>query len=169
MRLVPFAPALILFLISLTAHADTFNFDAEGSAGGFSGSGTLTATANGDGSYTITGITGPGVTGLIPSGQFALNDNQLYPDGNGLLDDEGLSFTDVMDEASYDVNIYYSSLFNSYLAIVQDADGTDEFLPTNFTISAVTPEPSAIALLGTGMLGVAGLVRKRLGKRALLR
>ncbi len=28
----------------------------------------------------------------------------------------------------------------------------------------VTPEPSSIALLGTGMLGVAGVIRKRLAK-----
>ena len=32
------------------------------------------------------------------------------------------------------------------------------------TAASVTPEPSSIALLGTGMLGVAGVIRKRLAK-----
>ena len=31
----------------------------------------------------------------------------------------------------------------------------------NFTSAAATPEPSSLALLGTGILGVAGVVRKR--------
>lgn len=162
MRLIHFAPTLIVFLTSLTAHADTFTFNAEGSAGGFSGSGTLTATPNGDGSYTITGITGPGVTGLIAPGQFDFNDNQLYPNGTDLLDDGGLSFTDVIDATSYDVNTFYDSLSDSYLTILQDAEGKDEFFPTRFTLSAVTPEPSSIALLGTGLLGVAGVCKRRL-------
>ena len=72
-----------------------------------------------------------------------------------MLDDGGLSFADMVNATSYDVNTFYSSLSDSYLTILQDAEGNDEFFPTSFTLSAVTPEPSSIVLLGTGLLGVA--------------
>ena len=50
------------------------------------------------------------------------------------------------------------------------SDGYTVLLPSSYTgvdaapstlTAAVTPEPSSIALLGTGMLGIAGVVRKR--------
>lgn len=150
-----------MFSVSLRAHADTFNFAANGSAGGFTGSGTLNATPNGDGSYTVTGITGPGVTGLIAPDQFEGNDNQLFPDDTILLDYDGLSFTDVMGSAIYQVNIYYDLTFRAYYSEVENGDGDVEGPLTTFTVSSVTPEPSSLALLGTGMLGIAGVVRKR--------
>ena len=34
--------------------------------------------------------------------------------------------------------------------------------PTSLTVTAVSPEPSTFALLGTGVLGVVGIVRRRL-------
>ena len=161
MRLHRFLPAIVFGLAGLTAHADIFAFNAEGGVSGFSGSGALTGTANGDGSYTITGITGPGVVGLIAPGQFQFNDNLLFPNDPGLLDIDGLSFTDVMANTAYDVNIFYDASVDAYASIVQDADGDLSFLPTTFIISAVTPEPGSIALFGTGLVCMAGFVRRR--------
>ena len=100
------------------ANADVFNFNAQGSAGGFSGSGTLTANANGDGSYTVVGITGPGVTGLIGPGQFESNDNLLFPGQTALLDSNGVSFTDVMGAISYDVNIFFDPSTTDYFSVI---------------------------------------------------
>jgi hypothetical protein len=43
---------------------------------------------------------------------------------------------------------------------LQEASGTITAVPA--ATSSVTPEPSGIALLGTGLLGIAGVVRRRL-------
>ncbi len=143
------------------ARADVFNFNAQGNGGGFNGSGTLTANANGDGSYTVVDITGPGVTGLLAPGQFESNDNQLFPGQAALLDSSGISFTDVMDDTSYDVNIFFDSSTMDYFTVLQDSDGNSQILTTTFDVSAVTPEPSSFALLGTGLLGIASFARRR--------
>lgn len=161
MRLRCFVPVVAFCLASSLAHADSFNFNVVGSAGGFSGSGTFTAVSNSNGSYVITDITGSGVTGLIAPSQFQFNDNLFFPGGTSLLDINGLSFTDVMENAAYDVNIFYDASLDSYETILQDSDGNTAFLPTTFEVSAVTPEPSGIALIGTGLCGIAGVMRKR--------
>jgi hypothetical protein len=43
-----------------------------------------------------------------------------------------------------------------------NAPFTDMFIVTGDPVSAAAPEPSSLALLGTGILGFAGLIRRRL-------
>ena len=152
-----------LFLVPcVLSKAETFGFSAVGSGGGFSGSGVLTAANNGNGSYSISAISGTGVTGLLATNTFFTNDNLLFPNASRLVDVAGFSFTTLTGGQSFMVNIF--SNLTGYEALVLDVDGDLTDTPVNFTLStnvSATPEPSTLALLGSGLLGIAGTTWRR--------
>lgn len=153
---VALASALAL---PMAAHADTLNYTISAAGTGFGGSGTITTTSNGTNSI-ITGISGSGVTNLIAAGGFNANDNLLFPNGPQYLDNHGFSFRDVMGNTAYNVNLYNSG--GSYFLLLTDSDNQSQTLSANFTVSAAqTPEPSGLVLLGTGVLAMAGMARRR--------
>ena len=149
-------------LLPLFARAETFNFSAVGAGSGFSGSGVLEATGNANGSYTITGISGTGVTGLVAPGVFG-NDNLLFPNASRLVDVLGFAFTTVTAGESYTVNLF--SNLTGYEAFTLDADGNYSDTPVSFALASsagATPEPSSFVLLGSGVSALAGVsFRKR--------
>ena len=170
--------ALALALVPASvAHADTFTFSFSGLL--FSGSGTFTGTEIGStDTYLLSGITGSvtelsgasNITGLLGINAFQGNDNVLiYPPdlfGTRYFTHGGVSF----------------ALSNNHWINLNDTLGfensVDGFGPghvitlTQFDIvdvdrvsttpAATAPEPGTLMLLGTGLIGAAGAVRRRL-------
>ena len=167
MKLTPFLfAALALATVGSTvARADTFSFSF-GTAGvdPFNGSGFLIGSNIAPNEFQITSVTGTTntgngtnrvIAGIAPVGTFEINDNILFTTaGLPSFSYKGLSYVLA--------NGAMVNLFDTNGEILQRTSGAivSETLPVNIT--AVTPEPSSMLLLGTGMLGTLGVLRRRL-------
>jgi hypothetical protein len=154
MLAVASAAAALVALAPAAHAATTFGLTI---GGDLSGSGSLLADPNDDGSFTVTGasgtIDGNAITGVFAPDTFLRNDNRLDPSSNPAVSFAGISF--MTGNGGY--NLYGSA--NGYGV----GAPPESLYAVTFELTSAVPEPAtwAMMLIGFGMVAAAARGRRR--------
>jgi hypothetical protein len=172
-------------LPSASALADTLNFEFSFTSNGINGSGDFTATTDGTNTFLINADSFEGTTSTTKNGA-AMNIILLLAPGSTFGTDNGindnlLTFSASSDSYSLDPNGMSYELANGALVNLFDVteagaagkgvlleragsgNTVDQAADITITeIASPVPEPGSLALLGTGVLGLAGVIRRKL-------
>ena len=168
----------VLVAATLTAHADTYSFTiSTGSTNTtpgtmFTAMGTLTGTPDASiaSALELTEVTGSAqgyaFSGIVPLGtnnNFTY-DNLLYTDPNELhVDTKGI-LLDLSTPFGTSIAHVYEAGGQYKVNVLDPGDQGDitPFAITDFTLNpTAVPEPSTLMLLGTGLLGAVGVLRRK--------
>jgi PEP-CTERM motif len=162
-----------------TAYADTFSFQFTMGTSGVIGSGTITATPDASiaGAFDVTDISGSyggtAITGPLPCSTYSPSDPCTTSSGNtfdydNLLYPSGVSSVQVTEVDHAGIGFLLGGIpvgvgaASTHTVTFLDSTAPAGAPPISatFTVSP-TPEPSSVALLGSGVLGIALSLRRR--------
>jgi hypothetical protein len=157
-----------------TASAGTYDFNYQGDFGNNIITGSFTTSQkpvrNSGGGYKITGITGTfdhsAITSLVKINQFQGNDNLFFANyANGAdnyspFDANGVSFKDAANQF---VNLFTDAglVFGARTCTVGGSCLTSSGTLTVTPAALPVPEPGSLLLLGTGLVGLGVIARRR--------
>jgi hypothetical protein len=150
----------LLAVGTASAAVETFDWELTGLSPSLGyaplqGGGTLTASSNGDGSWTVEAVTGE-VGGETISGvtTYYLSNNLVYPGSQELVSTGGFAF---VTDTGADVDIFS---FYGQGSVVSPGNNYGEmssagFGVGTFTMTAAVPELSTWAMMGVGFAALA--------------
>lgn len=155
---------------SATFSVDGINFNSHNGAGDYTIGGFLTSGGNtiSNESASFAGIAGDTLNNSIMefTGYTNLVAGQTYNvthDDGSILYINGLQVFNAGAPTAAKTSSFVASATGTFAVdlLYAEVNGAPAVLTSNLV--ATTPEPSSFVLLGSGLLGVAGLVRRRMG------
>jgi hypothetical protein len=151
----------VLFLLGCaqSLYAQTYFDFTCGNCGGSSASGVLTTTLVSGDTYLVTSLSGTqggDAMTLLPPGGYGGNDNDVFS-VPPFVDFSGLSFL----VGTTDYNIYYDGGYFECNNVDDGVCNAGSGIPVSFALTP-TPESGTLILFGSGLLVLAGILRRKL-------
>lgn len=150
-KITVFAALIAMLLFSASAFADSITLDNANQSGHLGSTFSFTGTFSGD----ISDGLDVNWTSISPCADASLGCVDFTPFFSTFPDTPG-GFFDVFVD-------FGAALPGTYTGTVVLSDSINSVSdPVNFSITVDTPEPGSLALLGSGLLGLSGVIRRKL-------